>query len=52
MNWSPPKARDQVDLAQLGGEPAGQVEQDLIADPVAVAVVDRAEVVQVEHQRA
>ena len=43
------EACDQVDLAELRLEAAGQVEQDPVADPVAVAVVDLVEVVQVEH---
>ncbi len=46
-----PKARDQVDLAKLGPESAGEVEEDPIPALVAVPVVQMMEVVQVEHQQ-
>jgi len=45
------ETRHQVDLAQLGTQPAGQVEQHPITGLVPVAVVELVEIVKVENQK-
>src|SRR5690606_40880481 len=43
-------AAEQVEVAQVAAEGRGDALEYLVADQVAVAVVDRLEVVHVEHQ--